>query len=266
MDHFTEEEARQIFARAAEHERAVGDAPPSLSLNELQEIGEAAGLSAQSIETAIADIRATQSEPEQADTFWGAPTTVLRSRVVPGELTDEMWERLVSQLRRTFKTKGITTDVGRAREWAGTRREDSRSTLHVTAVPVNGGVRITLEASKTAEALYLKWVPGVFVGIMLFLLLFGAAQGAFGDPVFWGLFAFPLVFGLFSFFGLRTGYRAWAEHGQEAFDGLLEQFEHLARQKAESPDPPLASPALNLDELEGPPDASSDATRSRTQA
>ena len=228
MPQFTEEQAREIFARAAERQHAASDAPAGFSLDELKEIGQAAGLSPEHIAAAVSDVRFGSPMPSAPTMVMGAQTDVHRSRVVHGELTDEAWEGIVSRLRRTFKTKGITADVGRSREWTGTNGEGTLSNLHVTAVPVDGGTRITLETSKTVEAQQMKWIPGVFVVLTLFFPIIGALKGKALDPAILFFSGLMIAMGLFAFFGARRGYQKWSEKRQSEFDALLDQFELMA--------------------------------------
>ena len=273
MPQFTEEEARRIFARAAEHQHAIDDAPPSLSLTELQDIGQAAGLSPESIAKAIAEVRSGPPDPEAA-AFWGAPTTVQNTRVLPGPLTDEAWEDMVSQLRRTFQTQGIAASVGSTREWTATNKAGALSNLHVVATPTAEGARVTLSTSRAEEAKQLRQVGiGFPIGMVALFTLVGIADkgGAWTDPAYWvfmtvlaSLLAVIPVIG-------RTVYGRWSSRRQREFDALLDQFELVIRtaeatplaRSTDAPEPLLGNA---LDGLTDTPDASSDATRPRTRA
>ena len=264
MTQFTEEEAQRIFARAAERQHTANDAAPGFSMEELQEIGQAAGLSPEHIAAAVADVKAAAISPTLGRTVMGIQTDVRRSRVVPGELTDEIWDGMVSRFRRTFKTQGITGRVGRAREWTGTNSSGGLSNLHVVAAPVEGGTQMTLETSRTEEARQIKWLPVAFAFLSAFFPLIGMAKGKLDEPVLWVFSALILATGVLGFFGSRRGYQRWSETRQGEFDALLDQFELRVRTDSEpasiaSPAPPVSEPPLGhaLDELADAPDSSS---------
>ena len=115
MPQFTEEQAQRIFARAAERQHEAGGEAPGFSLDELREIGQAAGLSAEHIAEAAAEVEA-MTPGEMAREAHGVRTAVRRVRVLPGPLTDEVWQGMVAALRRTTNARGFTSDVGAARE------------------------------------------------------------------------------------------------------------------------------------------------------
>ena len=272
MPQFTEEEAQRIFARAAERQHAADDAAPGFSLDELTEIGKAAGLSPEHIAAAITEVRSNVPSVETGRTVMGVQTDVQRSRVVPGDMTDEMWEGLVSRLRRTFKTKGITAEVGRTREWTGTNSTGGLSNLHVMAKPVEGGTQITMETSKTEEARQIKWLPLVFVVMTAFFPVLAAATGKLDEPAIWVFSALFLLIGVIAFIGSRQGYKTWSERRQREFDALLDQIELMAR-TAETSAPPLTSsstpePHLGaaLDALAEAPDTRSTSTSGRLRS
>ncbi|MEO0556633.1 MAG: hypothetical protein AAF170_00475 [Bacteroidota bacterium] len=273
MPQFSEDEAQRIFARAAERQHAANDQESGFSIDELKEIGQAAGLSPEHIAAAISDVRFGSPSIREPATVMGAQTDVHRSRVVSGELTDEIWEGMVSRLRRTFKTKGVTADVGRSREWTGTNSTGGLSNLHVTAVPVDDGTRITLETSKTQEAQQLKWIPAVFVVLTLFFPMIGALKGKAMDPAILFFSASMIVLGLVAFFGSRRGYQKWSEKRQGEFENLLDQFELMTKTDGSSQtlasstaSTPQALLGDSLDELAGASDASSSTRTDRLRA
>ncbi|GAB5536002.1 MAG: hypothetical protein Rubg2KO_22510 [Rubricoccaceae bacterium] len=245
MPQFSEEEAQRVFARAAERQHAATDSPEGFSLDELKEIGKAAGLSPEHIAAAVSDVRFGSPTQNAPTTVMGAQTDVHRSRVVRGELTDEIWEGMVSRLRRTFKTKGVTADVGRSREWTGTNSTGGLSNLHVTAVPVENGTRITLETSKTDEAQQMKWIPGVFAVLTLFFPMIGALKDKATEPAILVFSTLMILMGLLAFFGTRRGYQNWSERRRNEFEALLDQFELMTLNEATpSPDIVSSTPAV----------------------
>lgn len=271
MTQFTEEEARKVFARAAEHEHAIENAPPSLSRSELEAIGLAAGLSPESLDRAITEIQSAADGGSPEDTFWDVPTTVRTTRVLPGELTDELWSGMVSGLRRTFDSPGVAAAVGTVREWTHTNSAGSLSNLTAVAEPVSGGTRVTLETSRATEARQTKqlalWAPPTLLAVFGIL---GALQGRHTDPTFWSLLATILALGALIPIISRVTYARWSAKRESEFDLLLDQFEQLARSDVDvsssTEKPSSRSLRLALDEQVDVQDAALDATRSRTHA
>lgn len=258
-DRFTEEEARRVFARAAERQHAADAAPAGLSRDELEEIGRAAGLDPAHVAAAIAEVRA--GIPDHAPTtVWGIDLEPRATRVVPADVSDEVWRRMVDRLRGTFSTRGTPTQIGRVREWTG---GGGSSNLHATVEPVEGGTRVTLATSKAYEAGGLRSLPWT-TGVLTVLL---AAFVGFGDfpPGLWALpLSIVLILGAV-IVGVRYAYARWSRQRQDQFDALLDQIEIIARADAASgtdvaPQAPEA--ALDLDAL-GPEAGSASGNESR---
>lgn len=247
-ERFTEDDVRRIFARAAERQHADEPGPPGLSLAELQEIGRSAGLDPAQIAAAVAEVRGGVETPEA--TFWGVDLTPRASRVLPGEMTEEAWTQMVARLRRTFKVKGVATEVGRTREWTGTNSQGGLSNLHVVAESVEGGTRVTLETSRAKEGKEMWAVPATF-GVISLLLGILFAVGDF-EPGLWMLPALFLVLGAVGTLGGRIALARWSDKRDRQFDALLDQFELIVRDATSSEtttNAETAAPRLDLDAL-----------------
>jgi hypothetical protein len=262
---FSEDEARRIFARAAERQHAEDRRPEGLSLAELQEIGRSAGLDPGHVTAAVAEVRAA-APPGPGAELWGVDMEPRAVRVVPGALTDEAWGQMVGRVRPTFRTIGVTNTVGRTREWNGTNSGGGLSNLRMTAEPVEGGTRVVLETSRAGEAAQVRWLPTTFGVIALaFAVGFPLLGEAGAGLVFAGLIL-ALVLG--TAFAARVGYARWSAERQGQFEDLLDAFERIVTPEAASDGlaAPAASgaepPVLNLDAL-AEPEAGAEATRAR---
>ena len=267
-DRFSEEEARRIFARAAERQQASEPASEGLSLDELQEVGRAAGLDPAHVAAAVAEVRSARPAAPPA-TFLGVGVEVRASRVLSGPVTDEAWEQMVARLRRTFGSKGTPTDVGRVREWTS----GPSSTLLVTVEPGDpargGGAVVTMQTSKKSESSQYGAIVGVFGAMAVLFAILGTLQGGAGDPAFWVFIgAFVAAAVGFPLLGRRS-YARWAERRQGQFDALLDQFELVVRDAA-PPEPAPAAEAggagrLDLDTLDALPETDAPVPRRRTR-
>ncbi|MDT0631747.1 hypothetical protein RQM47_05505 [Rubrivirga sp. S365] len=234
-ERFSEEDARRIFARAAERQQAAEPAAEGLSLAELQEVGRAAGLDPAHVAAAVAEVRGAPA-PAPPATFLGVDVEPRASRVIPGGVTDEVWEQMVARLRQTFKSKGTPTDVGRIREWTS----GPNSSLYATVEPVPEGTRVTLTTSKASEAAQHRMVAALFGTMAAAFAFLGVFSEGGGDAGFW---AFVSIFAALAvalpLLG-RQSQKRWHQRRQGQFDALLDQFELLARDAA----PPAAAPPV----------------------
>ena len=259
MRRFTEDQAQRIFARAAERQHRAAGQSPGFSLDELTEIGRAAGLSDEHIAEAAIEVE-SMSPDELAREAQGLRTTVTRVRVLPGALTDTLWQGMVARLRRTTQKKGITSDVGAAREWMLSPSDVVGSTLHVTAEPVDGGTRVTLDAAYPAGPTQMpRWAYAALLAALAAFPVIGWMKDALDHTFVWLL---PLLILLTvagsAWFG-RSHLRSWAERHDRDFDALLDQFEALPSDAssvaAGAPPTPTAADPLGLDDLAEAPES-----------
>ncbi|PAP78339.1 hypothetical protein [Rubrivirga marina] len=221
MKGFTEDEARQIFARAAERQHAVEARGEELSLEELQAIGAEAGLDPAHVAAAVAELR--DGPPTEPVVAAGVDLTPRVVRVVPGELTDDVWAQAIARFRRTFGAQGIPTEIGRVREWTS----GEQSNLRVVAEPAEGGTRLTFSTSKAHDAGGLRGLVPISAGFALLLsLLFG-----FGDfePMVWVIPVLTLGMGAAIYFSVRASLKRWSDRRQREFEGLADQVDLLVR-------------------------------------
>lgn len=229
---FSEDDARRIFARAAERQRV--DAPEEgLTLAELQEIGLAAGLDPTNVAAAVAEIQAGGGHAP-GPSFAGIPSEWRRVRVLPVAVTDAAWERMVADLRRTFKQTGTPSQIGRVREWtASLSGHGSADGLRFALEPTDAGTRVTAEIvyRDSVRALRgLSWAfPMVAALTGLLPLLSGRAELWILPVVLAVIFA--AVVG-----GVAASFRVASGRKQRDLDALLDRFDVIARDTA--PEPP----------------------------
>ncbi|HEX8299654.1 MAG TPA: hypothetical protein VF594_10890, partial [Rubricoccaceae bacterium] len=82
---YSQAEAQKVFARVAERQRAEGPAAGGLSLADLEEAAQAAGLDPTLVSAAAAEIDA----PTPQRSLFGAPVETVRHRVVRGRVSDD---------------------------------------------------------------------------------------------------------------------------------------------------------------------------------
>ncbi|CAN5549744.1 hypothetical protein BH23BAC4_BH23BAC4_08490 [soil metagenome] len=261
---YSEKDAQAIFARAADKQRREAPGPDGLSLSELEEIGRVAGLDPALIRTAAAELSTVETSPPAK--FLGQEIEAIAERIVPGEISDEMWGRMISELRRNAGNSGVAGGFGRTREWVSTASR-TEAPLIATLTPVDGGTRITVEQSFGSQTNGLKALPFIFGGISLFfvaLLLAGSPEPAmWALPV--GLASFPLVILLILRFTL--GFKK--SRADRSHERLLDRLELIARSgdvSQPAPTPVAAGGRIELpeDDEMSEPEKSPD-TRSRVR-
>jgi len=217
---FSEDEARQIFARAAERQHAAEAKGEELSLDELKAIGAAAGLDPAHVAAAVAELR-TGPPPEPA-VVQGVDLAPRRVRVLPVPLTDELWAAMVLRLRRTYGTSGVVSEVGPVREW----RSGPSSRLHVVAEPVEGGTRVTIETARDRSDAHVPWALGLGgAALSLFMLVLGVAKDHLADPALWVFAALFLVLGVVGAVASRRSVVQWSARRQGEFAGFLDHID-----------------------------------------
>lgn len=162
-DRFNENEVETIFARAAELE-ASGRQPVSgaggMSLAELQEIRQQAGLSPEAVARAAASLRGAGSAAP-VPTFLRLPIGVTRTVTLERPLSDEEWGGLVAELRTTFNASGTVSSDGSFREWRN-------GNLRVAAGPAPGGYQVDMRTAR-GSARSLMSVGGAMTGVSVLI-------------------------------------------------------------------------------------------------
>ena len=253
---FTEAEARKVFARVAEKQRAAGLPAGGLSLEDLEEAARAAGLDASLVATAAAEI----DTPAATLTLLGAPAETVGQRVVRGRVSDEAWEEMVAAARVEFGRTGTAGQLGRTREWSFTGMGNQmQATTRVALEPAGADTRIVVTRSSRDAALGFT-IGG---GIQAVMAVIFSALFAFGaDPELWIPALILASMSVVMLGGSQIGLRAWHRAQERRVGALLDRFELAAGASAapERAAPERAAPAGRVDArlFDDAPDAVSD--------
>lgn len=140
---YSEDEVAEIFERASQAQQEVRrQVTPAagLSLAQLQEIGGEVGIPAELVASAARSL-----DHEGRPTirrFLGLPVGVGRTIQLERELTEQEWEHLVVDLRRTFDARGKVRMDGPFRQWT------------------NGNLQALLEPTPSGPQLRLRTLKG----------------------------------------------------------------------------------------------------------
>jgi hypothetical protein len=170
---YNDEQIRRIFELAASGRptgRPERPAAAGLTLGDIQSIGTEVGIEPSAVARAAASLDAERALGRR---LLGMPIGVGRVVALPRAPTDHEWDRLVAELRATFRAQGRVSVQGGLREW-------SNGNLHACIEPSDTGWRLRLGTVKgnAADANALG-----FTGLAAAAILGGSllASGAAGE-------------------------------------------------------------------------------------
>lgn len=171
---YGDDEASEIFRLATTgggHQQALPAESGGLTLDELQQIGQEAGIDPARVAQAAATLDA-HGKPAPVRRSFGLPVGLSRVVELPRAPTEREWERLISEFRTTFGAQGRVTISGGLREW-------SQGNLHICVEPTEHGEQLRLSTLKE-DAIALN---GMSVVIGTMSVLMSAVVAATGNPV-----------------------------------------------------------------------------------
>jgi len=170
---YDDEEMREIFSLATTGGmtyRALPSESGGLTLDELQRVGQEAGIEPTRVAQAAAKVDARGRLAPVRRSF-GLPVGLSRVVDLPRAPTEREWEQLIAEFRTTFRTQGHATTSGGLREW-------SQGELFISVEPTEQGQQLRLSTLKS-DAMALNGLGLVMGGMSL---LMGAVVAAAGKP------------------------------------------------------------------------------------
>jgi hypothetical protein len=211
---YGDEEVREIFSLATTgglRDRSLPSESGGMTLDELQRIGQEAGIEPARVAQAAASLDARGRVAPVRRSF-GMPVGVSRVVDLPRAPTDREWEQLIAEFRTTFGAQGRATTSGGLREW-------SQGTLHISVEPTERGEQLRLSTLKE-DAIALNML-GVVMGGMS--AIFGSVVAAAGKPekalLVLGLFG---GMALFTFGANLVRLPAWARERERQMEAIAE--------------------------------------------
>ncbi len=256
---YTDNEVHAIFERAAarqdEAERAEDASRAGLSLTELQQIGQEAGIDPAHIALAASELGVSGVSPvtPQQDSFIGIPTRLSTSRVINGHISDDAWERMVLELRNIYGRDGIAGEIGKVREWTVTSSVGRMDRpVKVTLKPEETDTLVIVNQELKGQAIGFSIGTAVYLAMGLLMVLVNLLSTS-GDPPPIGVGMMFLGMATLFFGGALFGTRIYAKSQQTKFARTLDRIELIAGSSAaEETLSEAARPQIDLDAL---PDA-----------
>lgn len=177
---FNEKQTAEILRLAVQGQSESG----LTSESELRAAAQEMGISPEAITRAI-DKTEAHVESTKSSWFWGGPMAVSIDDVVEGELTTDIWEDTIIDIRKTFGEEGVIAERGNVREWTG--YGGGLVPVTISLRQLNGTVRLDISSR-------LDGVAVMFGIIGIFLLIMGLAlSGKFGSATLLGAPALMLL-------------------------------------------------------------------------
>lgn len=170
---YGDDEVREIFDLATTgdaRDRLPPSDPDGLTLDELQRIGQEAGIEPARVAQA-AETLDSRGRPAPVRRSLGLPVGMSRVVDLPRAPTDREWERLIAEFRTTFGAHGRATTSGGLREW-------SHGNLHISVEPTERGEQLRLSTLKD-DGIALNTLA---IGLGGMSVLLSAVVAATGQP------------------------------------------------------------------------------------
>lgn len=157
---YTEKEFSKVLRRASELQQENGAfAAPGLTLNELQHVATEAGIGAEFVSRAAAEL--DEEPPGKVDRLFGGPTRLEFEKNVNRNVSGPEWDGAVEMIRHAIGVDGREVLDGPSREWV--HRDQMGGRIRVSLTPGEEQTRIRVSYGMT-EWLWIHFIM-VCVGI-----------------------------------------------------------------------------------------------------
>ena len=228
---YDEKEVGKLLERATQLQRedpVRTAASGGLSLAELEEISAEAGIDPRFLRRAAAELASGATKAEGWERITGERMTLVQEAVVPGELGEEGFERIVEAIQRTAQENGQPSLLGRTLTWQAETAGKTR-TVQVTVTSRNGEthMRVVERLHQLASGLFAGTVVGggtglgIGAGLPLALNVLGSGFLAV---------AFPVSTAVLALIACREIYRRIVRKREVAIGALLNAMVEAANQ------------------------------------
>jgi len=161
---YDEDDIARIFELATREEGSSGRAgpeagapDPGLTLAEIQQIGAEVGILPERIAESARALAVAASPVSVRRKVLGFPLSVGGATPLPRPLTEEEWDRLVSEIRTQFNSHGKLERAGTLRSWRN-------GNLRIQLEPSDGGQQIQMQTHRRQSEVFVR-VGGVMIGV-----------------------------------------------------------------------------------------------------
>jgi tRNA A-37 threonylcarbamoyl transferase component Bud32 len=182
---YSDADLKRVIARAAELQAKYPTAEDvTFSVGGIEQVGAQVGIPPGHVRDAMAELAPKAAAPAALEVArpprtWSAPIAVHLERTVDGEPSEEAYEVMVQEIRRTLGMLGDVARVGRSLVWSSSTASGVGRHVRVAVTPQGG--RTTLYLEETLPHIGGRIVGG-FAGFVVGGLLGSAAWLAIGAP------------------------------------------------------------------------------------
>ena len=243
---YSKEEISKILALASkiQNRKDVTRDEQVLTVDDLRHIAEEVGIDQESLNQAID--KAGSSKRDATFRWFRQSSTILDDLTLTGEITDEVWEDVVQEIRHITGHIGKISKVGKTFEWEQSE-SDTGVEKHVSMSQQNGNTKIRFIAQwKASEIIMSGFAMFVGAGLGMFLFNFFQLTGA-------TFFTLPLLGGVAGFGLARVFFKRYFKKQKMQFAQITAAVEKRLRQ--------FGTKKIMLDEVELDLDATSETQR-----
>lgn len=231
---YGDREVGLILKRATEiQDETPEPSGAGLTVRELEEIAVEAGIDAQHLRIAVAELDRGAPASRIATTLLGSSPTIALERVFQGEVPESVFERLLPDIQHFAVGQGVPSLFGKTLTWRSTTPQNTRS-LQVTVSSRDGETQIRVEEQLhgLAGGLFGGLVGGGGAGIGI-----GVGIGVGVDVLSSVLFsvAFPLAAIGGAYALARTIFGTLVRRRKRALHQLMERLEQIVEAELASP-------------------------------
>ncbi|MCY4574130.1 MAG: hypothetical protein OXF01_15170 [Gemmatimonadetes bacterium] len=231
--HYSDTEVSRLLKYATELQQADeaggrgGHEGGGMTLATLQEVAAEAGIEPRHVQLAAARIDGPAEPTGRGHVLAGTPLLVRAERVIPGELREEDYEQIVTEIQMATYVQGNALMVGRTLTWRSVASEHQFRRLQVTVESRNGETRIQAEERLHGYAgmLYggVVGCGGTFCGTFVGLTV---GLGGLGSALFAAAFPVTLIGGLYV--AMRQVMKSTGRKRRAQLEGLVERIARYA--------------------------------------
>lgn len=159
---YTEKESAEIMRKAAESQAASASSTGhGVTEAELRSAAKELGIEPSAMDAALMAVDSDLKPGRKS--LWGGPFQHESEAIFDGDLSEELWEDVLSDLRRTFGEPGAVEQRGSTKEWVGTGGGLVTNTVTLRQAGKSVRVKAMADWSGASVLAYIMLIFPVFI-------------------------------------------------------------------------------------------------------
>lgn len=216
---FNRDEISSILKRAAEleHKDNVDEEGEGLTLRELQQVSREVGIDPKYVQRALDELQ--NSAQQRRSNIFGGPFSYNISESAEQIADEEVWEEIVSEIRRIHGGIGKTSKLGNTFEWEQRKREVGY--IQIFLSPKKDHTKISINANYGYYASMIYAFTGGF-GLLFLIMLFDEWNLPFITQII------AAVSGTMGLLGIARLYLStWMDKKRKTYGKLINRFQEI---------------------------------------